>query len=375
MRTIPVEIRGLTVRFGHTLALQGLDMSIPEGEFRVILGPSGSGKTTILRSIAGLIEPEAGSIWIGGRDVTLLYPSERNVAMVFQNYALYPHMTAFNNIALNLRMRHLPRDEIDRKVTEVAELLHISPLLDRTPRELSGGEAQRVGLARAMVRDPAVYLMDEPLSNLDAKLRGEMKDELRRFHRIVQKTIIYVTHDQNEAMALGDHIVVMDRGRKQQEGTPKEVYDRPGTVFVAKFIGSPPMNMIPARTEALDRSRYRLSPEGSPAGLVLTSNGDPLPPEVQLGIRPSSIRLDPTGPWKGPVEYTELLGPQIEVHFRVGTTRVVAILPRTSAAEGLLEAEARKEVVSFAVEPASIHVFEGRTGEALGTPILSLQSP
>jgi multiple sugar transport system ATP-binding protein len=369
-----VEIEKLTVRFGSTLALNALDMSIPDGEFRVILGPSGSGKTTILRSICGFLEPEAGTIRINGRDITRLYPSERNVAMVFQNYALYPHMTAFNNIALNLRVRHVRQAEIERRVEEVAQVLHIQPLLDRLPRELSGGEAQRVGLARAMVRDPTVYLMDEPLSNLDAKLRGEMKDELRRFHRIVKRTILYVTHDQNEAMALGDHIVVMDKGRKQQEGPPREVYDHPQTTFVARFIGSPPMNLVPASTRSLGSGETRVVPEGDTAGVDIRWEGDPLPAAVQVGVRPSAVRLSPDGPVHGVVEYAELLGPQIEVHFRWGGSRVIAILPRDELSEPLLDGAGRSSPASFLFLPAGLKLFDPESGRGIAGTVLSFRS-
>src|SRR5579884_855821 len=241
-----VETRNLTKVFkeGELGAVNNVNLEIHEGEFLVFLGPSGSGKTTLLRMIAGLEQPTAGEILIGGRVVNHLSPRERRIAMVFQSYALYPHLSVYNNIAFPLKAQKVPRDQHKQKVEWASSLLGIGALLNRKPRELSGGERQRVALARAIVREPSVFLLDEPLSNLDAKLRLSAREELERFHRRVGTTTIYVTHDQVEAMAMGDRVMVLNKGIVRQIGTPKEVYDDPADTFVATFLGSPPMNLV-----------------------------------------------------------------------------------------------------------------------------------
>ena len=241
-----VETRGLTKTFAGSprAAVDGVDIESRDGEFLVLLGPSGSGKTTVLRMIAGLEEPTSGEIRIGGVLVNGLTPRERRIAMVFQSYALYPHLTVYRNIAFPLKAQGVRRSEHDRKVRWAASIFGIESLLDRRPRELSGGERQRVALARALVREPALFLLDEPLSNLDAKLRATAREELKKFQRRIGTTTVYVTHDQVEAMALGNRVVVMDQGRVRQTGTPTEVYDDPADTFVATFLGSPPMNLI-----------------------------------------------------------------------------------------------------------------------------------
>ncbi|HET7108954.1 MAG TPA: ATP-binding cassette domain-containing protein [Candidatus Acidoferrum sp.] len=240
-----VETRNLTKVFkeGHLGAVNNVTLETREGEFLVFLGPSGSGKTTLLRMIAGLENPTSGEILIGGKVVNNLSPRDRRIAMVFQSYALYPHLSVYKNIAFPLKAQKVPRDQHQKKVEWAAGLLGIGALLDRKPRELSGGERQRVALARAIVREPAVFLLDEPLSNLDAKLRASAREELERFHRSVGTTSIYVTHDQVEAMAMGDRILVLNKGHVHQLGTPTEVYDDPADTFVATFLGSPPMNL------------------------------------------------------------------------------------------------------------------------------------
>jgi multiple sugar transport system ATP-binding protein len=241
-----VEARQVRKLFGEVRAVDGVDLVTREGEFLVLLGPSGCGKTTLLRMIAGLEQPSSGEILIGGRVVNDLPPRARKIAMVFQSYALYPHMTVFKNIAFPLKAQGVPREEIPKKVEWATALFGIGHLLQRKPRQLSGGERQRVALARAVVREPAVFLLDEPLSNLDAKLRTSARDELQQFQRRLGTTTIYVTHDQIEAMGLGDRIVVMQGGRVRQSGTPTEVYDEPADTFVAEFLGSPPMNIVEA---------------------------------------------------------------------------------------------------------------------------------
>jgi len=239
-----VETRNITKRFGNVPAVDGVDLATREGEFLVFLGPSGCGKTTLLRMIAGLEAPSGGEVLIGGRVVNDLPPRDRNIAMVFQSYALYPHMTVFNNIAFPLKAHRMPKAEIPGKVSWAAGLFGIGHLLDRKPRELSGGERQRVALARAVVREPQVFLLDEPLSNLDAKLRASAREELQQFQRRIATTTIYVTHDQIEAMGLGDRVVVLNQGKVHQVGSPQEVYNDPADTFVAGFLGSPPMNLI-----------------------------------------------------------------------------------------------------------------------------------
>src|SRR5512141_374726 len=241
-----VETRNLTKVFkeGELGAVNDVSLTTKEGEFLVFLGPSGSGKTTLLRMIAGLETPTSGQILIGGQDVTHMTPRERRIAMVFQSYALYPHLTVYKNIAFPLKAQKVPKEQHKKKVEWAADLLGIGKLLDRKPRELSGGERQRVALARAIVREPAVFLLDEPLSNLDAKLRASAREELEKFHESVGTTTIYVTHDQIEAMAMGDRIVVMNFGQVRQIGSAAEVYDDPADTFVATFLGSPPMNLV-----------------------------------------------------------------------------------------------------------------------------------
>jgi multiple sugar transport system ATP-binding protein len=240
-----VATRALTKRFGAgENAVDGVDIETRDGEFLVLLGPSGSGKTTVLRMIAGLEEPTSGEIWIGGKLVNHKTPRERGIAMVFQSYALYPHLSVYDNIAFPLKAQGVPRGDHETKVAWAAEKFGLLRLLGRKPRELSGGERQRVALARALVRQPQVFLLDEPLSNLDAKLRASAREELQKFQREIGTTAVYVTHDQVEAMALGDRVVIMDRGRVRQVGTPAEVYDDPADTFVATFLGSPPMNLL-----------------------------------------------------------------------------------------------------------------------------------
>jgi len=242
-----VETKGLEKHFGDVKAVDGVDIVSREGEFLVLLGPSGCGKTTLLRMIAGLEKPSAGDILIGGKVVTHLPPRTRGIAMVFQSYALYPHMTIYKNIAFPLKAISMPKEEIDKKVKWAASMFGIDRLLKRKPRELSGGERQRVALARALVREPNVFLLDEPLSNLDAKLRASAREELYRFQKGVEITTLYVTHDQVEAMGMGDRIAVMNKGTVRQLGTPDEVYSDPSDTFVAGFLGSPPMNLVKAQ--------------------------------------------------------------------------------------------------------------------------------
>jgi multiple sugar transport system ATP-binding protein len=260
-----VQTRGLTKVFreGQVGAVVGVDLESREGEFLVLLGPSGSGKTTLLRMIAGLEEPTSGEILIGGVIVNDMTPRERRIAMVFQSYALYPHLTVLGNIVFPLKAQKMPREQREKRAQWAADLLGIGHLLGRRPRELSGGERQRVALARAIVREPSVFLLDEPLSNLDAKLRASAREELEQFQRRVATTMIYVTHDQVEAMAMGDRVVVMNHGKVRQIGTPAEVYDDPADTFVATFLGSPPMNLVQADGATIGFRPEHLVPAGS----------------------------------------------------------------------------------------------------------------
>lgn len=293
------------------MAARNINLEVKDGELFVLLGPSGCGKTTLLRIIAGLVEPDEGEVLIDGKVMNGVYPSDRNVAMVFQNYALYPHMSVYDNIALNMKVRRIPREEVDRRVREVADTLRITELLNHRPKELSGGQAQRVALARAMVRNPRVYLMDEPLSNLDAKLRVEMRAELKRLHRMVDAPIIYVTHDQVEAMTLGDRIAVMDKGVIQQIGSPIELYENPRNTFVASFLGTPPMNIVSAEELVGVDGLKGLSPSGSLSGLSVGFR----PGDVAIGDGPLSFDVE--------VEYAELLGDEVLIHAKRGSTRLV----------------------------------------------------
>jgi len=334
-----VEFRGVTKRFGDdTVAVEALDLDVADGELMVLVGPSGCGKSTALRMVAGLERPTAGSIRIGGRDVDGLSPGARDVAMVFQSYALYPHMTVRRNLAFPLRRRNMDKAEIGRRVADVAEMLELTELLHRKPAQLSGGQRQRVAMGRALIREPVAFLLDEPLSNLDAKLRSELRAELKRLHARLSTTMIYVTHDQVEAMTLGDRIAVMDRGRLLQVGTPEEIYGRPCNEFVARFVGSPAMNLLPGPAVG----------EGA---------------NVVVGIRPETLR--PVVELAGGVaieivaEVVEPLGSDVFVHGRTDAGQeVVARLPGNARV-------AAGERVALAAPGAEVHRFDAETGGRL----------
>ncbi|KAB0677356.1 ABC transporter ATP-binding protein [Aureimonas leprariae] len=299
--TAGLELRGVAKSFGAVGVLEGIDLSVADGEFVVFVGPSGCGKSTLLRLIAGLEETTEGEIRIGDRDVTDADPSQRGIAMVFQSYALYPHMSVDQNMGFGLRMAHRPATEVAEKVRAAAEVLHLTPLLDRRPSQLSGGQRQRVAIGRAIVREPKVFLFDEPLSNLDAELRVEMRIEIARLHRRLGNTMIYVTHDQTEAMTLADKIVVLNGGRIEQVGSPAELYENPCNLFVAGFIGSPRMNVLPARAVA----------DGvEVAGARLPAPAMPDAGDIRLGIRPEHLHAVADGEPGLPftVDFTEFLG-------------------------------------------------------------------
>ncbi|WP_457352264.1 ABC transporter ATP-binding protein [Roseateles sp. P5_D6] len=307
-----VNIQGLSIKFGHNEVIKNLDLQVVEGEFLVLLGPSGCGKSTLLHSIAGLIDVSAGSIHIGGQDMTDAEPSERGIGMVFQSYALYPTMTVERNMSFGPRVAGIPKAEIERRVKRAADMLQLTPLLSRKPAQLSGGQRQRVAIGRALVREAGVFLFDEPLSNLDAKLRAELRRELKLLHQTLGNTMIYVTHDQVEAMTLASRIVVMKSGVIQQIGTPGEVYERPANLFVAGFLGSPAINMVPAQVGADGRSLEGALP------LRLAEGRAKAGQSLVLGVRPEHVRLQSDGRWRATVQLVEPMGNHQVVWMKLG---------------------------------------------------------
>jgi ABC-type sugar transport system ATPase subunit len=314
-----VRLSGVAKSFGSVNVIRDVDLTIADGELVVFVGPSGCGKSTLLRLIAGLETVTAGAIWIGDRNVTELAPAERGVAMVFQSYALYPHMTVYRNVAFGLKLAGLDRHALDRRVRDVAAMLRIGDLLDRYPRQLSGGQRQRVAIARAIVRQPDVFLFDEPLSNLDAALRAHTRVEIARMHNDLGATMIHVTHDQLEAMTLGDRIVLLNGGRVEQVGTPLDLYHRPATRFAAGFIGSPTMNLLPV---TIVGGRARLS-----SGDEVPVTGVPDLPEATLGIRPEDLAIIGSGEPGLParIVLVEELGEARIVHVALGDRTTVAV--------------------------------------------------
>jgi multiple sugar transport system ATP-binding protein len=345
---------------GAPPVIEGLDLAIGDREFMVLVGPSGCGKSTALRMLAGLEEVTGGEIAIGDRVVNQVAPKDRDIAMVFQSYALYPHMDVRENLEFGLKMRKVPREERDRLVGEAAGMLGLDKVLDRRPAQLSGGQRQRVALGRAIVRKPAVFLFDEPLSNLDAKLRGQMRAEIKRLQRTLETTTVYVTHDQVEAMTMGSRIAVMRDGKIQQIGEPLEIYDRPKNIFVAGFIGTPPMNFLPARVAA---------PSGGPSALLGARFSLPAPKSVPLvdgasviaGIRPESFHRAAPGDGvalRATAEVVEPLGDEVIVHARAGDALLVCKLdPRETPRAG--------DPIALAVDIDRIHVFDAKTEERI----------
>jgi multiple sugar transport system ATP-binding protein len=335
-----VEVRNLTKQFGdNPPAVDGIDLASKDGEFLVLLGPSGCGKTTLLRMIGGLEPPTAGDVFIGGRLVNGLPPRARQIAMVFQSYALYPHMSVAKNIAFPLNAQKVPKDEQKKKIDWAASILGIEQLLDRKPRQLSGGQRQRVALARALVRDPNVFLLDEPLSNLDAQRRASARDELQQFQLRVGTTTIYVTHDQVEAMGMGDRIAVIDRGKIRQLGTPKEIYDDPADTFVATFLGSPPMNLSPMNGEFLGFRPEHFVPKAD-----LSTGGD------SVITFPFHVHRD------------EYLGAERLLYGEIGNGKAVA---RFASNSHLSIRPGQTE--EFAVERQNLKRFDATTGARLRT--------
>jgi len=347
-----VELDGVVKRYDDVEVIHGVDLHIGDGEFLVLVGPSGCGKSTVLRMVAGLESISQGELRIGGKRVNDVHPRDRDVAMVFQSYALYPHMTVRDNMAFGLKVRKMARAEIDRRVAGAAKLMELDPLLERLPKQLSGGQRQRVAMGRAIVRDPQVFLFDEPLSNLDASLRGRMRVELKKLHAELGTTMIYVTHDQVEAMTLADRIAVIHEGVLQQVGPPAELYDTPTNLFVAGFIGAPQMNFLPARA----------------ADGVVTGDGFELPVphaaegQVIAGVRPHDLEIVQAdgAPLHATVEVVEPLGWESHLHARVGHREVLAQVPAEQT-RGLEPGNP----VGLAVDPAHVHLFDGETEKAL----------
>ncbi len=352
-----IELSGLTMEFGSTRALDAVDLDIADGEFIVFLGPSGCGKSTLLRLIAGLLEPSAGAVRIDGRDVTGLPPRERRLAMVFQSYALYPHLTVAKNIAFPLRARRMRRKDIAERVTRIAGTVQLRELLERRPADLSGGQRQRVALARAMVQEPGAYLMDEPLSNLDAQLRAATRTELIDLHRRIGSTFLYVTHDQVEAMSMATRIVLLNRGGIEQVGTPDELYDRPETTFVAAFLGAPPMCLFDATTTAR-AGEIVLRAEGLDIPLGLAAPPGYADQVVTAGIRPEKLRFDPAGAIGALVHAVENHGSDEIVHLRAGTIALQARIARPGRMrEG--------DHVRVTVPVDDVHLFDSPSGRRL----------
>ena len=340
--------------FGSTQVLHGIELEVADGEMVVLVGASGCGKSTLLRITAGLETPTAGRVVLGARDVTNLEPSERDVAMVFQNYALYPHMTVAGNMAYGLRIRGMPKAEVEQRVRAAAASLGLDGLLDRRPRQLSGGQRQRVAMGRAIVREPALFLFDEPLSNLDARLRVQTRAEIKRIQRRLGVTSLFVTHDQVEAMTLGDRLVVMNKGRAAQVATPMEVWSRPADSYVATFIGSPSMNLLSATLEEGGRAARLAS------GTLLRFGDGPRPgadgTAVTIGLRPEHVGTGGEGALPLAVDLVEPLGSETVVHGR---------LPDGSALTARLTGAFGDAVLPVRLEPAKLHVFAGDDGKRL----------
>ena len=345
-----LRVTGLRKSFGAVEILKGIDLDIPDGAFVSFLGPSGCGKSTLLRCIAGLEELTQGGIWLGARDITHLPSARRDIAMVFQNYALYPHMTVRKNMAFGLSLNGMPRAEIDARVQNAAETLRITELLDRKPRQLSGGQRQRVAIGRAITRQPQLFLLDEPLSNLDASLRVTMRAELSALHDRLGVTMIYVTHDQVEAMTLSDLVVVLDKGHVAQVGRPLELFHRPANLFVAGFIGSPHMNFLPADVTGQTADSLTLSVMG---GSLTVATAAPAPSgRVTLGIRPDRLEIAPDGQLSGTIHLAERLGTENHLHIDLETGGQVVVIT-----DGTHPARARDKV-RLRIPPADAHVFD-----------------
>jgi multiple sugar transport system ATP-binding protein len=361
-----VQLSSIAKKFGNTSVIDGVDLVVEPGELVVFVGPSGCGKSTLLRLIAGLDVPTAGSIHISGRDVTDVHPAKRGVAMVFQSYALYPHMSVAENMAFGLRMQGMPKAEIRARVGKAAEILQLDALLDRKPRALSGGQRQRVAIGRAIVREPDVFLFDEPLSNLDAALRGQMRVEIARLHARLGTTMVYVTHDQVEAMTLASRIVVLNAGRIEQIGAPIELYSRPANLFVAGFIGAPRMNFLGGRVAACGGGRITIETTGRTLDLPRASASVAVSESVTVGVRPEDVTVQP-GPaphgLAAEVTLVERLGGETLVHVRLDTDSGSSAIAKLAGDTALRAGSA----VVLSIDPAKCHLFD-RDGRAIGAP-------
>jgi len=343
-------------RYGALDILHGINLDVADGEFVVLVGPSGCGKSTLLRMIAGLETVSDGEIRIGGRRANELPPQKRNISMVFQSYALFPHMSVKDNITFGPRIRRESPQETGDKLQRAASILNLGPYLDRRPGQLSGGQRQRVAMGRSIVRDPDLFLFDEPLSNLDAKLRVQMRTEIKALHQKLASTIIYVTHDQIEAMTMADRIVVMNSGHIEQVGTPLELYDHPANLFVAGFLGSPAMSFIEGTLETRDGGNaVRLSDEALVPVASVASGHDG---KAILGIRPEHYRIDPQGPIRLKVDVVEPTGSESHVYGHVGNSEVRAVFRERIAAEP-------GQILSLSAEPGKVHLFDASTGMRL----------
>ncbi len=343
-----VEIRNVRKSYGQFEVIHGVSIDIQDGEFVALVGPSGCGKSTLLRMLAGLEEISSGEIAIGTRIVNDVAPKDRDIAMVFQNYALYPHMTVRDNMGFALRQRRIERAEIETRVNEAAQILGLDALLDRKPRALSGGQRQRVAMGRAIVRNPNVFLFDEPLSNLDAKLRVQMRSELKELHQRLRVTTVYVTHDQIEAMTLADRVVVMNNGVVEQIGEPLDLYDQPENLFVAAFIGSPPMNFFEGTVNSL--GHFAIEDDlAMPLPFTAPSG------RMTIGIRPEHMRLTDSG-WPATVSVVEPTGLETQISARLGKHMVrILVRGRTDVRPG--------QTIHLSALPADIHVFDMQTGQ------------
>ena len=348
------------------VAVQEFNLEIADKEFIVLVGPSGCGKSTTLRMIAGLEDITGGELYIGNRLVNDVPPKDRDIAMVFQNYALYPHMTVYDNMAFALKLRHAPKDEIDKKVKEAAEILDITQYLGRKPKALSGGQRQRVAIGRAIVRNPQVMLMDEPLSNLDAKLRNQMRAEIIKLRQRINTTFIYVTHDQTEAMTLGDRIVIMKDGFIQQIGTPQEVFNHPYNLFVATFIGTPQMNLFENTELVKENGKYAVKLEGltvelSEAKQAALTKNNVAPQPVVLGVRPEHIELSSTG-IDAKVDVSEMMGSSVHLHVTAMGRDVVLVVSTMNMTPAEVASLTTGAAVKFDFAGHVCHVFSKETG-------------
>lgn len=338
-----INLNNIKKSFGKNTVIQDLSVDINDGELIVIVGPSGCGKSTLLRMIAGLEEVNSGDIIINDKNVNNLEPMERNIAMVFQNYALYPHMTVFENMSYGLKIQKTPKDEINSRVKEAAEILELSELLERKPNQLSGGQRQRVAMGRAIVRKPDVFLFDEPLSNLDAKLRVQMRLEIKKLQRKLNVTSLYVTHDQVEAMTLADKMIVMNEGNVEHIGTPLDVYQQPKSLFTAQFIGSPAMNILKGTADGneIKIGDFKIKSENSYSG------------EVNFGIRPEHLTIDDNGPIKAAVEFIELIGSNTLIHCRIKNSNEVIVV----SIPGIIQENLSRKEIKLNFDQSKIHLF------------------